>query len=253
MYIAENIEFRAGGRLLLDQAGVTLAPGRVTVLIGPNGAGKSTLLKVMAGELKPQLGRVSVEGQDIARMAPAHLARLRAVLAQSVYVAFPFSVGQVVAVGASGATGANGAVSRALSRVDLADYAPRAYDRLSGGEMQRVQFARALVQLEAGQRPGYLLLDEPTSSLDLAHQLLVVRLMREIAASGVGVLAVLHDLNLAVMAADEIVALKEGRVIIKGTPAEVMTPESIDALYNVKVRAGWLPPGPFLLPQAVEG
>jgi iron complex transport system ATP-binding protein len=125
---------------------------------------------------------------------------------------------------------------------------------LSGGERQRVQIARALLQLEQGHGPGYLLLDEPTASLDLAQQVLVVRLMRRLAAErGAGVLAVLHDLNLAAMAADEIVALKQGRVVAQGTPAEVMTDASIAALYGVRARVGWAPPTPFLLPQSTEG
>ncbi|MFT0861345.1 heme ABC transporter ATP-binding protein [Ancylobacter sp. G4_0304] len=252
MYSAREITFRAGGRTLLDSAGVTLTPGRVTVLIGPNGAGKSTLLKVLAGELKPAAGRVVIEGQALDTLKPARLARLRAVLAQSIHVAFPFTVGQVIAIGAADMRGGEERIERALAKVDLPGYGRRPYDRLSGGEMQRVQFARALMQLEGAERPGYLLLDEPTSNLDLAHQLLVVRLMREVAASGVGALAVLHDLNLAAMSADDIVALKAGKVVGTGTPHEVMTADGIGRLYDVRVRQGLVPDGPFLLPQAVE-
>jgi len=250
MYTAQNIVFRAGGRTLLDGADLALEPGKVTVLIGPNGAGKSTLLKVLAGEFRPHAGTVAIEGDNIARLAPARLARLRAVLPQSVQVAFPFTVAEVIAIGSPSGRGHAARVAGALARVDLTDYAGRLYEKLSGGEMQRVQLARALVQLETGERPGYLLLDEPTASLDLAHQMMVVRLMREIAAEGVGVLAVLHDLNLAVMSADEIVAMQNGRIAARGAPAEVMTSAAIGAIYGVRARVSWVPEGPFLLPQA---
>ncbi|MCK0195393.1 heme ABC transporter ATP-binding protein [Ancylobacter sp. 6x-1] len=257
-YRAENITLRAGGRLLLDGAGVTVAPGRVSVLIGPNGAGKSTLLKVLSGELRPSGGQVRLGEEAVSRLGPALLARRRAVLPQSVEVAFPFTVAEVVAIGRPAGRGGHEAVSRALGRVEMAERAGEAYQRLSGGEKQRVQLARTLVQLEAGAErgggPGYLLLDEPTASLDLAQQMLVLRLMRTLAAEGVGVLAVLHDLNLAVLAADEIVALEAGRVVARGTPHEVMTDARIGALYKVPARIGWAPEAlPFLLPHGLVG
>jgi iron complex transport system ATP-binding protein len=125
------------------------------------------------------------------------------------------------------------------------------YDTLSGGERQRVQLARVLAQLWANGGQGYLLLDEPTASLDLPHQLATLRIARDHAKAGGGVLAVLHDLNLAVMAADEIVAMRGGRVIARGAPAEVVTDDLIHALYGVKVRIGAVPQGPFLLPQSI--
>ncbi|WP_428031576.1 heme ABC transporter ATP-binding protein [Ancylobacter sp.] len=240
----------AGGRALLDGASVEVRPGRVTVLIGPNGAGKSTLFKVLAGERRPQRGAVTLAGTDLAALRPARLARLRAVLPQSVSVAFPFTVEEVAGIGAAPGHGTPAHIHRALARVELAGMANENYDHLSGGERQRVQLARALVQLESGEGTGYLLLDEPTASLDLAQQLLVLALMRELAGEGVGILAVLHDLNLAAMVADEIVALKQGRVAARGTPGEVLTDARIAELYGVSVRIGWAPATPFLLPQS---
>ncbi len=252
MYRADDIIFDTGGRRLLDGATAAAVPGRVTVLIGPNGAGKSTLLKVLAGELRPRHGRVTLAGADIAGVPPARLARLRAVLPQSVHVAFPFCVAEVVGIGGADGRHGQARVERALARVELSGLMGAAYDRLSGGEKQRVQLARALVQLEAGDGPGYLLLDEPTASLDLAQQLLVLRLMRELAEEGAGVLAVLHDLNLAAMAADEIVALKDGRVAARGAPADVLTDARIAELYGITARIGWAPSTPFLLPQSAR-
>lgn len=253
MYEASGIHLRVKHRHLLTNASVRVVPGRVTVLIGPNGAGKSTLLKVLAGELRFQAGRVHLAGADIRRMHPAELARLRAVVPQSAHLAFPFTVGQVVAIGAGvGRPGAD-LVTDALAQVDLGGFGERPYERLSGGERQRVHIARALAQLARGASPGYLLLDEPTASLDLAQQLLVIRQMRRLAtAQGVGVIAVLHDLNLAAMAADSIVAMKDGAVLAEGTTESVLTNGTLAALYGVQARVGWAPATPYLLPQSVE-
>lgn len=252
MYCAHDIGFSAGGRALLDGASVEVSPGRVTVLIGPNGAGKSTLFKILAGERRPQRGRVTLAGADLARLKPARLAQLRAVLPQSVHVAFAFTAEEVAGIGVKPGRDTAALIRRALARVELAGLAGENYEHLSGGEKQRVQLARALVQLEGGEGPGYLLLDEPTASLDLAQQLLVLALVRELAGEGVGVLAVLHDLNLAAMVADEIVALKQGRVAARGTPGEVLTDARIAELYGVSARIGWAPATPFLLPQAAS-
>ncbi|MBS7542858.1 heme ABC transporter ATP-binding protein [Ancylobacter oerskovii] len=251
-YEATGIDYAVPGRLLLDGADLSIRPGRVTALIGPNGAGKSTLLKVLSGEMRPKRGQVRVDGQDIAALGPARLARRRAVLPQDVQVAFPFTVAEVVAIGLPPGERAPARIAGALAKVDLAGFRDRPYAALSGGEQQRVQIARALTQLAGCDGPGYLLLDEPTSSLDLSHQLMVVELARQVARAGGGVAAVLHDLNLAAMIADEIVALKGGKVAARGTPAEVLTDAVVADLYGVTARIGIAPTaGPFLLPQAM--
>lgn len=253
MYEARDIHFRAGRRILLTGASVRVVTGRVTVLIGPNGAGKSTLLKVLAGEYRPYAGDVRLAGSDIRELRPSELARLRAVVPQSAQLAFPFTVAEIVAIGADGGRQSAPLIRRVLDQVQLGGFEARPYDELSGGERQRVQIARALAQLAGGTRPGYLLLDEPTASLDLAQQLLVIRHLRRLAAEeGVGVLAVLHDLNLAAMAADTILAMRDGTVLADGAPGSVLTDATIHALYGVQARVGWTPAAPFLLPQSVE-
>lgn len=253
MYEAKNIDYAVPGRLLLDGADLVVRPGRVTALIGPNGAGKSTLLKVLSGELRPKRGQVQVDGQDIVALGPARLARRRAVLPQDVQVAFPFTVAEVVAIGLPPGEWAPSRIAEALERVDLCGFRDRPYAALSGGEQQRVQIARVLNQLASCEGRGYLLLDEPTSSLDLSHQLMVVDLARQVARAGGGVAAVLHDLNLAAMIADEIVALKDGRVAARGAPAEVLTDAIVADLYAVATRISTAPAaGPYLLPQAMK-
>lgn len=251
MYRADAVRVLARGRAILDGASIELEAGRITALVGPNGAGKSTLLKVLAGELPPHAGAVTLDGVPLIRHSPSTLARRRAVLPQSVHVAFPFTVGEIVSLGLPPhKTGAETAalVARALQAVDLPDFGPRILNQLSGGEQQRAQFARVLAQTYAGEG-CYLLLDEPTASLDLSHQLLALKLARAHAETGGGVLMVLHDLNLAAMTADRIVALKDGKVAAEGEPEEVVTDALIGTLYGVQVRVRGVPEGPFILPQ----
>lgn len=255
LYQMEDIVLERGGRRLLDGVSLALTPGTVTVVIGPNGAGKSTLLKVLAGELRPARGRVTLDGRDIATVPPALLARRRAVLAQSTEVAFPFTVAEVVGIGLMGAgPGAEPRIEAALAKVDLSGFAARRIEQLSGGERQRVHLARVLAQLDAsGEGAGFLLLDEPTSSLDLSHQLLVLEVARRHAQAGGGVLAILHDLNLAAMAADVLVVVEKGRIAAAGPPSEVLTDGLLRTVFRVEARMNAVPAGPFLLPQSIGG
>jgi iron complex transport system ATP-binding protein len=254
MYTAESIRVKVGRKTILDHASLSLSPGKVVAVVGPNGAGKSTLLKVIAGERRYDGGAVTLDGISLTKWDASALAKRRAVLPQSVVVAFPFLAAEIVALGLpqyfprkEGAALAE----RALREVDMLPAREQVYDTLSGGERQRVQLARVLAQLWANGGQGYLLLDEPTASLDLPHQLATLRIARDHAKAGGAVLAVLHDLNLAVMAADEIVAMRGGRIIARGAPVEVVTDDLIHALYGVRVRIGAVPPGPFLLPQSI--
>jgi iron complex transport system ATP-binding protein len=242
MLSACNAVFLAGNRRLVDAATVAVAPGEVVAVLGENGAGKSTLLKLLAGEIPPHTGTVTLDGAPLARFAPAALARRRAVLPQDTRVAFGYSALEVVLLGrypwTHGATGAADlAIARAmLARVDGAYLESRLVTTLSGGERARVQLARVLAQLEGDiAQSRFLLLDEPTASLDLAHQHLALGLAREIATrGGVGVLAVLHDLNLAAQYADRVVLLKQGRVVADGTPDAVLSAARVSSAFSVR-------------------
>ncbi len=251
---AKSVSVRLGDRTVVAQASLAIRPGRVTVLIGPNGAGKSSLLAALAGDLSPSQGEVALDGMALSAFRPAELARRRAVLTQTVELAFPFTVDEVVRLGLPQGLAraeADAAVEQALAAVDLAGAGPRSSTAMSGGERQRAHLARVLAQLAAAPdgRPRYLLLDEPTANLDLAHQLATLAIARRHADAGGGVLAVLHDVNLAAMAADELVAMKAGRIVAAGPPAAVLTDATIAAVYDVAVRVGVAPDGPFLLPQ----
>jgi iron complex transport system ATP-binding protein len=232
----------------------------MTVVIGPNGAGKSTLLRLLTGEIAPVSGRVLLDGAPLSGLPAWRLACRRAVMMQAARLAFPFSAHEVVALGASGvgralSSGALDAlVIEALATADVEHLAGRAYQSLSGGEQQRVQFARALAQLGAGrsiEERQILFLDEPVSSLDLKHQLALLDAALALARRGVAVLAVLHDINLALAYADHLVVMHDSCVAAQGGPADIVTDGLLAEVFGVSLRLGATPAGgsPFLLPQ----
>lgn len=255
-----NLGFRAGGRALVADASLDLRPGSTTILIGPNGAGKSTLLKLLTGELASASGSVRIGDEALAAIPVWRLACLRAVMAQHSRLAFPFNVYEVARLGVDGIGRAltrqrrEAIVAESLTAAGVLDLAGRRYQTLSGGEQQRVQFARVLCQLEAGRSVSErqaLFLDEPIASLDLCHQLALLDMARSIAARGVAVLVVLHDLNLAVTYADHLVVMDRGRVIAQGKPAETLDDALLQQVFRVGLSLSRAPaPGlPFLLPQ----
>lgn len=257
MLTIRNLSVALGGRAALAGVSARAVAGRVTAIIGPNGSGKTTLLRAVAGDL-PFRGHVALNGRDCARARPWELAALRAVLPQASSLAFPFTVAEVVRLGLTAGphAGRHALIEPALDEVDLAGFGPRLYQELSGGQQARVQLARARVQVWepvlAGE-PRWLLLDEPVASLDIAQQIAVMRILRRFAAAGGGVLAVLHDLNLAAIVADEIWLLAEGRLIDTGTPAEVIGGTRLAQAYACAIAANRLPPkgATFVLPHAL--
>ncbi len=254
MLVARGVSVNVKGKTLLRDVDLSLAPGQVVGVVGPNGAGKSTLLKAMTGERPMSGGDVELDGRSLKQWPAAQLAKRRAVLAQSTEVVFPFLVSEIVALAMRPnltAPEQQQQAQRALAAVDMSSMSKRIYGTLSGGEKQRVQLARVLAQVWTCGCT-YLMLDEPTASLDLSHQLLILRLARQHADAGGGVPMILHDLNLATMAADEIVALKEGHRVAAGAPQDVMTDDLIGALYGVEAKVRGVPEGPFLLPQTAR-
>ncbi len=229
------------GRRLLEQVNLQLRAGELVVIVGRNGAGKSTLLRNISGEVASR-GRIRVFGQLLEEQRLKELARRRAVLAQHTQLNFGYEVEEVVLLGRiphqvrQTETSEDRRLAReSLARVGMAEFAERNYLTLSGGEQQRVHLARVLAQLAGNEGDSLLLLDEPTSSLDIAYQHQVLRLARELGRDGVGVLAVLHDLNLAAQYADRMVMLAEGAVLAYGTPDEVLTPDNIARAFDHEV------------------
>ncbi len=257
MITARNLTVLRAGRRLIDDVSLDLTPGTLVAVVGPNGAGKSTLLKVVCGELKPDAGTVSYAGAGGGEPDTATLARLRAVLPQATQLAFPFTAFEIVRMGAvaQGARQPRAEAMRALARVGLRGFENRPYPSLSGGEQQRVQFARALAQVPqpvADGVPRALFLDEPTASLDLGHQIAVLDIARAFAAAGGMVFAVLHDLNLAAEYADRILVLQQGRMVAEGPSRETIKDAVIAGVYGISGAVGRLPPShiPYVLPQS---
>lgn len=226
------------GRNLLAGVNFRLNPGELVAIVGPNGAGKTTLMRILSGEYRPDSGRVQLDGIDLHRWLPRLLARRRAVLPQETVLDFPLSALEVALMGrmphARNARDRQFAMD-ALHQADVAHLAHRIYPTLSGGERQRVQLARVLCQLrdECASAPGYLLLDEPTAALDLAHQYTLLRTVRQLVDDGFGGLAILHDLNLAAQFADRIVVMAGGQIVTEGDPHAVLVPELIRQVYAV--------------------
>lgn len=247
MITAKDLSISRGGKTILDGVNLQMQPGRLSVVLGPNGAGKSTLLKALTGVASPDRGDVLVGERSLESFESQELARQRAVLAQDTPLTFDFSVEEVVMLGRiphlSGWESGEDrkAVDRALKFVEMDVFRHRRYPSLSGGEKQRVQLARVLAQIDRTGKedppaePAWLFLDEPTSALDLRHQHVVLYLVRRLSREhGMGICAVLHDLNLTMRYADHIVLLSRGQVAAEGLPSEVLTAEMIGEVYGVR-------------------
>ncbi len=233
---AEDVALSFGPVTVLDGVDVEVRAGEVLALVGPNGAGKSTLLAVLAGDLAPTRGSVTIDGAPLSEWSTVELAMRRAVLLQQVGLSFPFTVVQSVRMGRAPWSGLDAEelddeiVLDAMVDTDVLQFAERIFMSLSGGERARAALARVLAQ----QSP-VLLLDEPTAALDIRHQEQVLDLARRQAERGDAVVVVLHDLGLAAAHSDRIVVLSRGHVAAQGPPELVMTEELLGEVYECEV------------------
>lgn len=228
-----------GGRLVLDGVDLRVGPGQWVSILGPNGSGKTTLLRAVGAYLKPVSGTVTVDGRPAASFGRRELARLLAAVGVDLPPDFPLAVGEYVMLGRIPHSSGWGwedacdrqAVARALEQTGTAGLADRPMDRLSAGERQRAQLARALAQ-----EPAVLLLDEPTVHLDISRQVELLDLLQRLRSeTGLTVLAVLHDINLAALYSDLLVLMRDGRPVASGPPARVLTAETLEAVYGCPV------------------
>ena len=229
-----------------------VAAGEVVSVVGPNGAGKSTLLRVLAGLIAPRRGHVTLDGRELGTFTRAEVARRIAVVPQVFETLFPFTVREVVALGRTARLGALGrasardhvATERAIGELGLAALVDRRIDEISGGERQRAVLAMALAQ-----EGDVLLLDEPTAHLDPAHQLATLALVRELARTrGLAVVAVLHDLNLAAVAATRVLVLDGGSVVVDAAPLSALTPEIVARVFGASLDVERRDGRPIVLP-----
>lgn len=217
-----GVSLALDGVTILSDVSLRARAGEVTVLVGPNGSGKSTLLSLIAGERAPDTGRVTLDGDDIAALAPAAAAQRRAMLPQHASFAFDYSAHQIVALGrrpwrrTESRSDAERVVRAALADTESLDNMERSVRSLSGGELARVELARVLAQDTA-----CVLLDEPTAALDLRHQDRALALARDIARAGGTVVVVLHDLDAAVAVADRVLVMDRGTIAADVAPDEI--------------------------------
>ncbi|WP_180901075.1 heme ABC transporter ATP-binding protein [Martelella soudanensis] len=255
-----NMSVSLSGRPVLKDIALRARPGALSTICGPNGCGKTTTLKAIAGDLRPDQGVVEINGEPVAGLPPWRLAEMRGVLPQASNLAFPFTVAEVLRLGLSGRSHRNGdgdrpVMAKALSAVDLDGFEGRFYQELSGGEQQRVQLARVLCQIEApvaDGKPHWLLLDEPVASLDILHQLAIMRLARDFCRAGGGVIAIMHDLNLTALFADHVVLMREGQVVAAGSPRDTITDDNLHAVFATRLSVSQKPKDdtPFVLPHS---
>ncbi|WP_439482248.1 heme ABC transporter ATP-binding protein [Cyclobacterium plantarum] len=238
MLEAKNIHFCINNKPIVDQVSIHLKPGEMTVLLGPNGAGKSTLFRLLSGELLCKQGMVRYNGLPISGLKPKELAHLRAVMPQHSTMTFPFQVIEVVMLGLmlSKKKYPSNTVEEVMKATHTWELKNQLYGNLSGGEKQRVQLARVLCQIwDIKSFPRYLLLDEPTSSMDIAQQHHILEIIGQLKHRNIGILAILHDLNLAANYADNAVLLKNGTVIKQGPIREVMTAENLQQNFDYPI------------------
>ena len=238
--MARDLSVKIAGKEILHGLNVDIAAGRRTAIIGPNGAGKTTLLRALAGLNHRYTGEIRLDGRELGSYAEKELARVRAILPQERAAAQGLTVEQLVTYGRFAHAGLfqtrsdaedREAVAWAMETAHVSAFAEREVHTLSGGERQRVFLAMAL-----SQRPRLLLLDEPTTYLDVAHQLRVMEIISQLnRVHGMTILMVLHDMAHAMQYADDIVLVESGRVRATGTPVEVLTEERIADVFGVSV------------------
>lgn len=236
---------------MLDDVSFSLDPGEVVAITGANGAGKTSLLRVLSGELKPSSGRVMFDGNPLASISLESRARSLAVLPQQSSLDFPFIAREVMLMGRiphfTGKLVDQAIVDEVTEHLQLGELSNRPYTTLSGGERQRIQIARVLCQVWDCLDDSYVLLDEPTAPLDLAHQLGVLELLRELSGRGAGIMLVIHDINLAARFCDRMILMLSGKVVAAGLPTAVVTPAYIKAAFGVDVDVTRTPDGAPLI------
>lgn len=237
----DNVQVILGESPILRGISLDVDTGRFVALVGPNGAGKTTVLRTINGLITPSDGRVIIDGRDIVNLSARAISRLVATVPQETTLGFDFDVESIVAMGRTPHRGRfstttqadRDAVDAALHRTDTARFADRSVGTLSGGERQRVLLARALAQ-----RTPILLLDEPTASLDLNHQIRTLSMARSLANEGKTVVAAIHDLELAARFCDAVVLLNDGEVVATGSPDAVFTAERLEMVFDVRTAVG---------------
>jgi iron complex transport system ATP-binding protein len=243
MLKVENVHYNIAAKNILNGISIGFSPGLFHVIVGPNGSGKSTFLKVFSGELHPQQGQVFYDEKDIFKLEKTFIARRRSVMSQQPELHFPLSVAEIVMMGRyphfnyQPSTHDKAICAEVIHQMEIKDFLNRDYLTLSGGEKQRVQFARALAQIWETPRDGsrYLFLDEPINNLDIHYQHQFLQLAKAFTSEHTVTIAVLHDINLAIQYADTISFMKAGKIVSTGHPQNIITSTLIDDVFSIPV------------------
>ena len=241
MLSATNISFTIGKKTMLQNVSVDFLPGEFAMILGPNGSGKSTFLKIFSGEINRFQGTVSYNNKNIGSIKKEELAKYRAVMSQQPELSFPLTVEEVVMMGRYPHFVFNPGkkdleiCEEAMAILNLSDFKTRNYTTLSGGEKQRVQYARVLAQVWEAPANGirYLFLDEPLNNLDVKYQQDFLKTAASFKKHNTVLLAVMHDINLAVQYADKLIFLKEGKLIASGQPSAILNEALIKEVFDV--------------------
>jgi iron complex transport system ATP-binding protein len=259
MYEASGLWFSVRDKIILQDVSLTIQPGEFTAVVGPNGAGKSTLLKALAFEYTSFRGEVNINGKSAKSYSAKSLSLIRAVLPQSSNVQFAFTGSQIVNLGRhahrSTKTESQKIVDEVMELTATREFKDRSYMTLSGGEKQRVQMARVLAQVwEETLYPRYILLDEPTSSMDIAQQQQLFSLAKLACSRNIGVMAIVHDLNQAVQFADKLYFLRGGKITASGEAKNVFTKSNIEETFCCRVNVYHDPCNncPYIIPERAE-
>ena len=242
MLRAESISFKVGNKVLLHDTSIDFTPGKFHVVMGANGAGKSTLLKLLAGDQKPSSGNIYFGNKDLDQYSKKELATKRAVLSQHYNITFPITANEIVLMGrypyfSSSPTHKDLLIQQeAMQLMQVADFAERDYNTLSGGEAQKVQMSRVLAQIwnDKEGEEKILFLDEPVSHLDVRYQYQLLQTAKNLCHQQTTVIAVLHDINLAISFADSIVFMKAGKIVDEVNDLAAISTEMIDDVFDVR-------------------
>ena len=241
---AINVSLIKDERQILNKTNLMINQGEIVAIVGPNGAGKSSLLNVISGDIIPSEGTILYDKENINEISIQERAFTRSVMSQMQPLVFDFSVKEIIEMGwidkgsIAFAENFNSAFSTICNDCKVERLLERKFNHLSGGEQRRVHFARTLLQLwrpSNSKDPKYLLLDEPTANLDLTYEILIMDIAKKITKNGVGVLIILHDLNLAAKYADKIMVLKDGNTLGAGLPGDVLNSELLTEAYDIKI------------------
>ena len=242
MLRTENISFSVGKKQILRNVSVSFLPGEFNMILGPNGSGKSSFLKIFSGEINKYQGTVLYDDKKIIELRKEELAKKRAVMSQQADLGFPLLVEEVVMMGRYPHFTFNPnkkditICNEVIERMNLFEFKERNYLTLSGGEKQRVQYARVLAQVWEKPAEGYryLFLDEPLNSLDISYQHEFLQAAVELIKDHTILIAVMHDINLAAHYADNLFFLKEGELVVHGKPKDILTENIIEKVFNIK-------------------